>query len=91
LTEESKTNDLQDIMIANKSKVQVVTSGNVSITIIVGKHKYNVLVKDVLYVPQLIANLLSVNQLIKNGNEVKFESNGCRIYSKQGQLIELRI
>ena len=48
LTEESKSiNDLQDIMIANKSKVQVVSWGNVSITTIVGKHKYNVLIKDV--------------------------------------------
>jgi len=74
LTEESKSiNDLQDIMIANKSKVQVVSWGNVSITTIVGKHKYNVLVKDVLYVSQLTTNLLSVSQLIKNGNEIKFE------------------
>ena len=71
LTEESKTNALQDIMVANKSKVQVVSASNVSITTIVGKYKYNVLVKDVLYVSQLTTNLLSVSQLIKNGNEVK--------------------
>ena len=68
LTKELKTNDLQDIA---KSKVQVMSSGNVSITTIVGKH--NVLVKNVLCVPQLTINLLSVNQLIKNDNEVKLK------------------
>jgi len=86
LTKELKTNDLQDIVVA-KSKVQVMSSGNVNITTIVGKH--NVLVKDVLCIPQLTINLLSVNQLIKNDKVVKFESNGCKIYNKQRQLIRI--
>jgi len=85
LTKELKTNNLQD-MVA-KSKVQVMSSGNVSITTIVGKH--NVLVKDVLCIPQLTINLLSINQLIKNDKVVKFESNGCKIYNKQRQLIRI--
>lgn len=35
---------------------------------------------------ELITNLLSVSQLIKNGNVVKYNTNCCKIYSKQKEL-----
>jgi len=38
-----------------------------------------ILVKDVLYVPALETNLLSVKRLTKQGNVVKFEGNNCII------------
>jgi len=38
-----------------------------------------ILVKDVLYVPALETNLLSVKRLTKQGNIVKFEANNCVI------------
>ena len=41
----------------------------------------------ILYVPQVAANLLSVSSLIKNGNVVVFNHNGCRIYNKARALI----
>ncbi|KYM80077.1 hypothetical protein ALC53_09476, partial [Atta colombica] len=36
-------------------------------------------VKDVLYVSQLTTNLLSVSQLIKNGNEVKQDNAALKL------------
>lgn len=76
-----------EIVVANKSKVVVECTGNLNITTVVEKQKFQVLVKNVLYVPEVAVNLLSVGQLIKNGNNVTFESDGCKIFNKVGQLI----
>ncbi|KAG5896253.1 hypothetical protein JTB14_011371 [Gonioctena quinquepunctata] len=48
---------------------------------------YDIKVKDGLCVPQLTTNLLSVSQLIKNGNQVIFDILGCKIYNKGNTLI----
>ena len=45
----------------------------------VSDEKYKIPVKDVLYVPTLESNLLSVKKLTKQGNTVKFEGDSCSI------------
>lgn len=47
----------------------------------------SITIKDVHYIPDLCANLLSVSQIVKNNNEVIFNKNGCRIVSENGALI----
>lgn len=37
--------------------------------------------------PQLSTNLLSVSQLVRKGNKVTFDDNGCRILDNCGELI----
>jgi len=45
----------------------------------VSTEKHKIPVKDVLYVPTLESNLLSVKKLAKQGNVVKFEGDNCSI------------
>lgn len=75
---------LPEIVVANESKVPVVCSGDVDI---VSELKCHITVRNVLCVPSLTTNLLSVSELIKNGNHVIFESNHCYIRDKNNGLV----
>lgn len=75
---------LPEIVVANESKVPVVCSGDVDI---VSDLKFDITVKDVLCVPSLTTNLLSVSELIKNGNNVTFDEKHCHIRNKSNVLI----
>lgn len=75
---------LPEIVVANESKVPVVCSGDVDI---VSDLNFDITVKDVLCVPSLTTNLLSVSELIKNGNNVKFDEKHCYIRNKSNILI----
>lgn len=44
-------------------------------------------IEGVLCSADLTTNLLSVSQLINNGNTVKFDDNSCKIYNKQNNLV----
>lgn len=83
--------NLQEIMVANKVKIPVSCQGDVNITTTIRNsletEKFDITIKDVLYAPDLTTNLLSVSQLIKNGNKVKFEYSGCKIFNNQGELV----
>jgi len=43
--------------------------------------------EEVLYVPQLSANLLSVAKIAAVGNKVQFDGINCRIYNSRGQKL----
>lgn len=75
---------LSEITVANNMKVPVLCSGDVLITT---DRKYDITIKDVLCVPSLTTNLLSVSQLIKNGNSVVFDDNNCYIRNKMNKLV----
>lgn len=47
----------------------------------------SVLVKNVQYVPGLYANLLSVSQIIRQGNSNTFYDRGCRIINAKMELV----
>lgn len=47
----------------------------------------NVRLKNVLCVPKLRCNLLSVPSIVKNGNEVVLNKQGAYIYDEEGKLI----
>lgn len=78
---------VSEIMVANKTKLPVKCSGDVEIKTVVGKEYFDILVQNVLYVPEITVNLLSVSQLINSGNIVKFEHNSCRIYNSRNHLV----
>ncbi|GBP33319.1 Retrovirus-related Pol polyprotein from transposon TNT 1-94 [Eumeta japonica] len=44
-------------------------------------------VKQVLHIPKLAANLLSVNAMVKNGCNVNFRDEDCDIYDKNNKLL----
>lgn len=67
-----KENQLTAITVANKTTMPIVCVGNVKIGTLVGDEKFNVRVKDILYVP---------------GLNVVFNKKDCEIYNKEGTLI----
>lgn len=46
-----------------------------------------IMVDNVLYVPELATNLLSVSQIIMNGCQVQFDKEGCRIFNKLNKQV----
>lgn len=53
----------------------------------VNSSQCDVIVKNVLYIPNLTTKLLSVSQLIANGNRVIFKEDVCLIYNRANKLI----
>lgn len=79
--------NMKEIMVANKSTVPVICSGDIQLKSIVNNKEHNIVIKNAMYVPELTTNLLSVNQLIKNGNRVFFKEEICRIFDSNNKLI----
>ena len=79
----------KEIIVANNNKVQVLCSGDVNIVTETDDCLFEVSVKGVLCVPELTTNLLSVSQLIKNGNKILFTKDGCNIYNINGELVAM--
>lgn len=79
--------ELSEVVVANKSRAPVVSVGNVHLTTLVNDIEHDVVVKNVLHVPELTTNLLSVSQLIKQGNKVVFNESCCKIYNRVGTLV----
>ncbi|GBP41692.1 Retrovirus-related Pol polyprotein from transposon TNT 1-94 [Eumeta japonica] len=77
---------LPEIVVANESKVSVDCSGDVNI---VWDLKCHITVKNVLCVPSLTTNLLSVSELIRNGNNVVFKEKHCYIYDGSVALVAI--
>lgn len=56
-------------------------------TVAVQTRKGTRMIKDVLYVPSLDQNLLSVPQMMENGYTIHFEDDTCDIYDPRGNNI----
>lgn len=69
LEDKSKSN-ITEIIVANNTKMQVSAEGKVKIQTLVNGGACEITVNNVLFVPGLTTNLLSVSQIIKNGNSV---------------------
>lgn len=77
---------LPEIVVANESRVPVACSGDVDIVSDLDCH---ITVKNALCVPSLTTNLLSVSELIRNGNNVVFEEKHCYIRDKNDALVAI--
>jgi hypothetical protein len=60
---------------------------NVNLNVITYNKANSIKAKDVLYVPEITANLLSVSKIVKNGHKVTFNTNGCKITHTSGNII----
>lgn len=74
-----------NVTAANNSKMSIECSGDIKLQC--NDNNENIFVKNVLYVPDLCTNLISVSQMIKNNNKVVFKENKCEITSKYGDVI----
>ncbi|CAK1550160.1 unnamed protein product [Leptosia nina] len=78
---------IKEIIAANKSAMPVVCSGDVNIITKTSSTRYEVTLKEVSCVPNLSTNLISISQLIKNGNSVELKDNCCYIYNQENSLV----
>jgi transposase InsO family protein len=67
------------VRIGDSRIVQAVGKGHVTLQTLVDKRWINVTVRDVLFVPDLTHNLLSVPQITASGGSVSFNGNECVI------------
>ena len=71
------------IIIGDNTQLEVKSTGDVNLQL----PKETVTVRDVLCIPNICANLLSVSKVAKNGNTLIFDRESCRIYDEQNQLM----
>lgn len=76
-----------EIITANNGIMSIECAGEVSEKIIVDKESRNLTIKNVLYVPDIVANLLSVGEIVKNDNVIIFSKNGCKVYDSSRKVI----
>jgi hypothetical protein len=65
----------ETIVGANDGKMSVIGEGNTTLKL----KNFDVDMNQVLLVPELGVNLLSVNEIVKKGNTVVFNEKGCTI------------
>jgi hypothetical protein len=78
--------DVKRIFIGDGSSLDVLGSGSINLHMGTGEQRTLVEIKDVLYVPQLAGNLLSVSQLVEKGVQVGFGKTGCTL-TYQGKCL----
>lgn len=79
---------IKQIKVANNKTLSVSSSGNVTLNTLNGENRSNVILfTNVLYVPELAVNLISVHQITENGGQVKFDSKGCTILNRQNVIV----
>ena len=69
----------EKVTVANGEHMMSEGVGDGFLDCVVSDEKFKIPVKDVLYVPTLDTNLLSVKKLTRQGNIVKFEGDNCSI------------
>ena len=74
----------EEIFMGNSSTSKVVRKGKVTLKMILGKE---LILNDVLYVPDILKNLISCTLLSKNGFKVVIESDKF-VLTKNGMYVE---
>lgn len=74
------------ITAANHGEMQAVAIGTAEIKVIIAGNKQTIKVEDVLYVPGLAANLLSVEKIAMKEYEIRITKKGCKITDSKGKL-----
>jgi hypothetical protein len=75
------------IALGDNSTINGTGVGRVSVYVKVNNSWQRAVLQDVLYVPELHGNLLSVTHLTGRGYDVNFTGKICQIYSSDGTLI----
>lgn len=73
---------VKNVTTANKEKVPVLGEGNILMQYSAQGEKRQVILKNVLYVPKITTNLLSVSAIAKKGGKVFFSGSTCHVYNR---------
>ncbi|KAG8233931.1 hypothetical protein J437_LFUL005137 [Ladona fulva] len=75
------------VTVANDKKLMAEGIGDVAIRLSDGDYDITT-ISNVMYVPNLRVNLLSVSMLVSRGYVVVFDSNGCKIFHQEDVNVE---
>lgn len=81
---DARSSNENEVVVADGSRLKVNAVGDVKMC---STQRSDILVKNVQHVPNLCANLLSVNAMVNNGNTIIFDDKGCRIIDSAKQLV----
>lgn len=82
------TPPISTIKVANDKKLVVKACGKVNLNVVNMQGQLETIkVQNVLYVPELATNLLSVSQIINSGCQVQFDKQGCKILNKTNKQV----
>lgn len=72
----------EEVVVADNTTLKCESVGNVQLNYYSGNIKTFKTVRDVMYVPSLSTNLLSVSKMTQKGYVVLFDENNCKGYQK---------
>lgn len=75
-----------NIVLGDNSTIQGTGVGRIAVQMNAEGRWNRAVLQDVLYVPELHGNLLSVSQLARRGADVRFAKGGCQILDQKGTL-----
>ncbi|KAJ6642522.1 Thymus-specific serine protease [Pseudolycoriella hygida] len=71
---------IDHIVAANNEKLKVKAAGVVEVNVSIDGVENEISIRNVLHVPDLSSNLLSISQLCQKGHTVIFRNEGCQIF-----------
>ena len=78
---------VNDVKVADNTKLYVAGQGNVILYIKSNSIINKLLLKNVLYIPNLSQNLLSVGRFDKDGYYMNFYKQTCKMYDRNRKLL----
>ena len=79
-----RASSINSVLVANKNRLHVSGEGE---ALIYTTNNEKVLLQNVLYVPHIATNLLSIGCIMSNGGEVKFSIDECIILNRRKQVM----
>ena len=79
-------------MLVDGHALSATEASNVTLELVLGNGKTNhCRLHNVLYVPKLVYNLLSVSKVTEAGKRVKFYSNDCQILDRDDKVVAVGV
>ncbi|KAF8498947.1 hypothetical protein F5888DRAFT_1600212, partial [Russula emetica] len=75
------------VVLGDSSSIPATGTGQVHVRMAADTKWNKLVLHNILYVPELHGNLLSVPQIVKHGTEVRFTGRQCKVLSDSGTLI----
>lgn len=76
-----------NVIVADNKSLCVKGKGTITISALVNEQIRDIIIQDVLYVPELGVNLLSVRKITEKGYIVKFDEHTCDIVNANGDIM----
>jgi hypothetical protein len=73
-------------MLGDNSTIQGLGTRHITVEMHAGRKWHNAVLQNVLHIPEIYSNLLSVSQLLRHGADVCFTKGKCQILDTHGQV-----